>query len=124
MKAAMILYVEDNELVLHGVKDTLELEDGWRVDACTDGAAALAKLESSAHYDLLLFDNELPGVDGLTLIRRARELPHRRHTPIAMLSASRIEAEARRAGADEFLRKPDDIMNITEHVRRLLNVWR
>jgi two-component system chemotaxis response regulator CheY len=124
MKAAMILYVEDNELVLHGVKDTLEMEEGWRVDACADGTTALAKLESSAHYDLLLFDNELPGVDGLTLIRRARELPHRRHTPIAMLSASRIEREARRAGADEFLKKPDDITKITEHVRRLLNIWR
>ncbi len=124
MQAAMILYVEDNELVLHGVKDTLEQEEGWRVDACTDGTTALAKIESSEHYDLLLFDNELPGVDGLTLIRRARELPHRQHTPIAMLSASRIEREARRAGADEFLKKPDNITNIIEHVRRLLNIRR
>jgi two-component system chemotaxis response regulator CheY len=120
----MILYVEDNELVLHSVKDTLEQEEGWRVDACTDGTAALAKLESHAHYDLLLFDNELPGADGLTLIRRARELPHRQHTPIAMLSASHIKADALRAGADEFLKKPDDITKITEHVRRLLNIRR
>ncbi len=121
MNLAMILYVEDNELVLHGVKDTLEMEEDLSVDACMDGTAALTKLESNAHYDLLLVDNDLPGVDGLTLIRRARELPHRQHIPIAMLSASRIEADARRAGADEFLRKPDDITKITEHVRRLLN---
>jgi CheY-like chemotaxis protein len=124
MQPVTILYVEDNELVLHSVKDTLEQEEGWRVDACADGTTALAKIESRAHYDLLLFDNELPGVDGLTLTRRARELPHRQHTPIVMLSASLIEAEARSAGADEFLSKPDDITNITEHVRRLLNVWR
>jgi two-component system chemotaxis response regulator CheY len=124
MQAAMILYVEDNELVLHGVKDTLEQEEGWRVDACADGTTALTKLESGAHYDLLLFDNELPGVDGLTLIRRARELPHRRHLPIAMLSASHIKADALRAGADEFLKKPDDITKITEHVRRLFNIRR
>jgi two-component system chemotaxis response regulator CheY len=120
----MILYVEDNELVLHGVKETLEMEEGWSVDACTDGTTALAKLESDEPYDLLLFDNELPGVDGLTLIRRARELPHRQYTPTVMLSASRIEAEARRAGADEFLKKPDDITKITEHVRRLFNIRR
>jgi len=124
MPLIMILYAEDNELVLHGVKDTLELEDGWHVDACADGTTALTKIESDEHYDLLLFDNELPGVDGLQLIRRARELAHRRRLPVAMLSASRIEREARRAGADEFLKKPDDITNLAEHVRRLLNIQR
>jgi len=124
MRPITILYAEDNQLVLHAVKDTLELEEGWRVDACVDGTTALTKIESDEHYNLLLFDNELPDVDGLTLIRRARELPHRQHTPIALLSASRIEAEARRAGADEFLRKPDDITKIIEHVKRLLNIWR
>ncbi|MFN2455370.1 MAG: response regulator [Pyrinomonadaceae bacterium] len=122
MPPVTILYAEDNELVLHGVKNTLELEEGWKVDACTDGTTALKKIEGSAHYDFLLFDNELPGVDGLTLIRRARELPHRRHTPLAMLSASRVEREARRAGADEFFKKPDDVTKIVEHVRRLLNI--
>lgn len=115
-----ILCVEDNELLLQSLKETLETEEGWRVDACANGLTALEKIESDEHYDLLLVDNELPGADGLTLIRRARSLPHRRHMPIAMLSATRIEAEARSAGANKFLRKPDDIMTIQEHVRRLL----
>ncbi len=124
MQPITILCVEDNEIVLQSLKDTLELEEGWRVDACADGMTALSRIESDEHYDVLLIDNELPGVDGLTLIRRARDLPHRQHIPIAMLSASGIEADARRAGADEFLRKPEAITTIVEHVRRLLNIWR
>ncbi len=124
MQPITILCVEDNELVLQSLKDALELEEGWRVDACADGTTALSKIESDEHYDLLLIDNELPGVDGLTLIRRARDLPHRQQIPIAMLSASGIETDARRAGADEFLRKPEAITIIVEHVRRLLNIWR
>ena len=78
-------------------------------------------LGGKEHYDLLLFDNELPHINGIELIRRARQLPHRRRTPVVMLSASDVEAEAWRAGVDAFLRKPDDIGRLTEMVTRLLS---
>ena len=55
------------------------------------------------------------------LIRRARQLPHRKRVPVVMLSASDVEAEAWRAGADAFLKKPDDIRRLTEMVARLLS---
>jgi DNA-binding response OmpR family regulator len=54
------------------------------------------------------------------LIRRARRLPGRRRVPIIMLSASDVEAPARRAGADAFLRKPGGIVRLAETVARLL----
>lgn len=114
-----ILIVEDNKMVLSVVRETLELE-GWRVDAWEDGCAALRILESSKHYDLLLLDNDLPGVSGLRLIQHARQLLHRRQTPIIMLSAGLHQAEARLAGADAFLRKPEDISAIVERVTLLL----
>jgi CheY-like chemotaxis protein len=103
-----ILHVEDNSLVANLVKGTLEMEN-WRVVTCADGALALEMIESDAPYSLLLFDNDLPHVNGIELVRRARGLPHRRHTPIMMLSASNVEAEARRAGVDEFLLKPEGV---------------
>ena len=114
-----ILLVEDNRMVLSVVRETLELE-GWRVDCCEDGCAALRVIESGRRYDLLLLDNDLPGVSGLELISRARQLPHRRHTPIIMLSAGLHQAEARRAGADAFLEKPRDVHTIVETVTHLL----
>ncbi len=114
-----ILHVEDNQMVADAVKETLALE-GWNVETLINGAAALQMLESKTHYDVLIFDNDLPGTDGLELIRQARNLSHRQHTPIIMLSASSIGTEARRAGANAFLRKPEDITAVTETIARLL----
>lgn len=114
-----ILYVEDSKYVADAVKDTLELE-GWRVEMCADGYVAWLLIKSARRYDLILLDNELPNVSGLELTRRARELPHRKQTPIIMLSASEGVRDALLAGADVFLRKPQDIGKIVETVARLL----
>ena len=54
----------------------------------------------------MIFDYDLPGINGLELVQRARKLAHRSRTPVAVLSATPVEAEAREAGADVFLRKP------------------
>jgi CheY-like chemotaxis protein len=66
-----ILLVEDNKMALSVMRETLEPE-GWRVDACEDSYAALLMIESGRRYDLLMLDNDLPGVSGHELIRRAR----------------------------------------------------
>lgn len=115
-----ILYAEDHRVVAHTVKQTLE-DEGWRVVLCYDGAVAVSRLASQANYDLLLFDNHLPNVNGLDLVRYARQFPHRTQTPIIMLSADYCESEARLAGANEFLQKPRDIGKIVETVERLLD---
>ena len=119
MRPPTILCVEDNKLILGALKETLELE-GWHVAVCRDGITALAQINTHEHYDLILLDHDLPGVSGLELLHHARSLLHRRLTPIIMCSASNIEREARRAGADAFLRKPEGVKAITETVARLL----
>lgn len=100
-----ILYVEDSRFVADVVKETLAGE-GWRVETCVDGSVALLLIKSERRYDLILLDNELPNLSGLELTRRTRELPHRKGTPIIMLSASESVRDALLAGADVFLRKP------------------
>ncbi|HEV2802443.1 MAG TPA: tetratricopeptide repeat protein [Pyrinomonadaceae bacterium] len=114
-----ILCVEDYKIVADAVKETLE-ELGWMVELCADGTEAMRKIESKTRYHLLILDNQLPGKDGLELARRARQLPHRKGTPIIMLSASDIEREALRAGVNAFLRKPQDIGRLSGTVTRLL----
>jgi CheY-like chemotaxis protein len=114
-----ILHVEDNKLIADAVKDTLEME-GWTVESFREGTAALQMISSDEHYDVLIFDNGLPDTDGIELIRQTRLLPHRQQTPIIMFSASEVEKEARRAGANAFLRKPVDANVIAETVARLL----
>jgi CheY-like chemotaxis protein len=72
------------------------------------------------HYNLLLLDNELHGFSGLELTRRARQLPHLEQTPIILISLEDRAAEARSAGADEFLRKPNNLVDLLDTIRRLL----
>ena len=101
------------------MKDSLKLE-GWKVETCIDGAEARKKITGTARYDLLLLDYDLPGVNGLELVRLARKLPHRRRTPIIMFSAGEVETEAWRAGVNAYLRKPDDVLKIAETIVRLI----
>ncbi|MBV9959384.1 MAG: response regulator [Acidobacteria bacterium] len=117
--AVTILHVEDNRLVASAVKETLELE-GWQVESLSDGALALEELRGEKPYDVLVFDQELPGLSGLELVAESRRLEHRQQTPIIMLSAGNVEREARREGVNAFLRKPEEIALLTETVARLL----
>jgi CheY-like chemotaxis protein len=119
MDEVRILYVEDNGLLRLTLQETLEAE-GWRVEACADGREGWARIESAARYDVLLLDNELPFVCGVELVRRARRLSHRGRTPVIVVSASECAREAREAGADVFLKKPEEIERIVETVGRLL----
>lgn len=118
-KPAKILHVEDDKTVAGIVKEMLESQ-GWQAETCANGNAALETISSDADYDLLLIDYDLPGVNGLELTRRARNLAHRSRTPIVMLSASPVEAAAREAGADVFLQKPRGVSSLAETINRLL----
>lgn len=118
-RSVVILHVEDNGQLAEAVRETLA-EEGWTVETCANGVEALHQLAGEKHYDVLLFDNELPGASGIELVRRARGLSHRRKTPIIMFSASDCEANARRAGVDAFLRKPQDTGRLVETVAGLL----
>jgi two-component system sensor histidine kinase/response regulator len=114
-----ILHVEDNELVA-GVTRELLHDQGWRVETCADGNTALVKIAANAHYDLLLIDYDLPDVNGLELVHRVRKLAHRSQIPVVMFSASPVEAAAHDAGADVFLRKPQDVGSLVETITSLI----
>jgi CheY-like chemotaxis protein/tetratricopeptide (TPR) repeat protein len=118
-KPAKILHVEDDKTVARLVKDMLE-DQGWQVETCTEGNAGLERISGDDYYDLLLMDYDLPGMNGLELINRARELDHRCDTPMVVLTASPVEAAAREAGADVFLHKPQEISSLVETINRLL----
>jgi CheY-like chemotaxis protein len=115
-----ILYAEDSQAVANAVKDLLTFA-GWQVTVCMHGIAALRELESATPYDLLLLDHDLPGINGFQLIRHARSLTHRRRTPIIMLSAGNYREDARRAGVNAFLQKPEGVNDLLSTITRLLN---
>jgi CheY-like chemotaxis protein len=114
-----ILHVEDNEAVARLVADTLTNE-GTHLDSCMSGATALKILKGNAHYDLIIVDSDLPGLNGLELARRTRSIAHRRGTPIIMLSGDDCEKEAWRVGVDAFLRKPEAVEQLSLTIARVL----
>lgn len=114
-----VLHIEDNKEVAQVISDYLTAS-GMKVTACANGMTALKLLTGDTHYDILIIDHDLPGLSGLELVRRARKIYHRRHTPIIMFSGDDIEREAWRAGVQQFLRKPQDIDRVASSVERLL----
>ncbi|MDP4650812.1 MAG: response regulator, partial [Haliea sp.] len=104
--ADRLLIVEDNRDILASIVDYLELK-GFEVDAIENGKAALALIQEN-HYDLLVLDIGLPGMDGFTLCTGLRERD-RNPLPVIMLTA-RDAVEDRllgfEAGADDYLVKP------------------
>ena len=114
-----ILHVEDEAKVSDAARGALAAEK-WEVELCTDGDSALRKLTSNDHYDVVIVDSSLSGVTGLELAQRARKITHRRRTPILMLSGDDLETEARGAGVDAFLKKSDQLTELTPTVARLL----
>ena len=81
----------------------------------------MAYVEHEEHFDLLLIDHDFRNLSGLKLVERARRKPHRRKTPIVLISLEDIEDEALRAGADAFLRKPNNLIELVDTIRRLLD---
>lgn len=114
-----ILHVEDHDLVARTVGDIMAAEN-WQVDLCSDSDTALLKLTGNDRYDVLIFDNSLPGISGLELVARARKITHRRRTPIIVLSAEDCEQAAWRAGANAFLRKTEAMDQLASTIRRLV----
>ncbi|HEX8129983.1 MAG TPA: response regulator [Pyrinomonadaceae bacterium] len=115
----IILYLEDNRMLSEIICDVLQFA-GWYVKASPDSIYSLAMLEcTKEHFDLLLFDHEIHGIKGLELVRRVRRMPHRKGISIILISLEDLAAEASEAGADAFLRKPYNLIELVDTIRRL-----
>jgi tetratricopeptide (TPR) repeat protein len=119
-KTISILYVQENRIAAQAVKNRLELE-GFCVDVYADGNSALDMLQSNKQYDLLICDNESSGLDGIRLVRRVRSLAHRRRTPVIMISNANVAGAAYREGVNLFIRKPEETLQLTAYIKRLLS---
>ena len=88
-----ILHFEDDGLVASMVRRCLRVKAG-RVETCADGNVALEKISGEDEYNLLV-DYDLPGVNGVEIVNRARELDHRCDTPMGRQKHNRPDMSAR-----------------------------
>lgn len=116
-----ILVVDDSVSIRQMVSFTLKTA-GYEPDEAADGQAALDKARR-ARYDLVFTDQNMPLMDGLTLIRTLRGLPDYQRTPILMLTTEAgddMKSKGREAGATGWLVKPFDPQKLLAVVSKVL----
>lgn len=101
------------------IKHMLEFE-GWTVEAVRDGEQASACIESAERYDAIVLSENFRDANGVALLKRTRELAHRRRTPVILFASTGCEQQASCAGASAVLQKPNDIKKLTATVARCL----
>ena len=113
-----ILVVDDEKLLVKGMKFNFENE-GYTVDVCYDGEAAVS-MARSAEYDLIILDWMMPKKDGLEACQEIRSFST---VPIIMLTARSEGSDLLmgfESGADDYVTKPFNILELKARVRALL----
>lgn len=113
-----LLIVEDEKQLCDTVAKSL-YNSGYEVDACYDGNEALDFILGEG-YDLVVLDLNLPGMDGMDILRELRK--HNNETKVLILSArSQIadKVEGLDAGANDYMEKPFHLEELEARIRSL-----
>jgi two-component system, chemotaxis family, chemotaxis protein CheY len=119
--AKTILTVDDSPSIRQMVSFTLK-DAGYTVSEAVDGQDGLDKARAGS-FNLVFTDQNMPRMDGLTLIKQLRALPQYKTVPILMLtteSSDAMKAQGRAAGATGWLVKPFDPQKLLEVVRKVI----
>ncbi|BDF68516.1 response regulator transcription factor [Pseudoflavonifractor phocaeensis] len=113
-----ILVVDDEKVLVKGIKFNLESE-GYQVEVGYDGQAAVDLARGGA-FDLIILDLMMPKIDGLQACMRIREFSN---VPVIILTAKGEDADKLmgfECGADDYITKPFNILELKARIRALL----
>jgi two-component system chemotaxis response regulator CheY len=118
--AKSVLNVDDSATVRKMVSMSLTAA-GFDVTEAVDGQDGLNKAKAKT-FDIVLTDQNMPHMDGLTMVKSMRALPQYKSTPIIMLTTESDEskkAEGRAAGVNAWLVKPFDPQVLVNALKKL-----
>lgn len=116
-----IILADDDDLVAALVVDVL-IAAGHAVGRLADGASALNVIKQRPP-DLVILDCNMPGMEGIEVLREMRRLDHLYEVPVLMLtskSTDRDEFTAFYAGATDYLCKPFDVSELVNRAEELI----
>lgn len=116
--AARVLIVDDEKLIVKGIRFSLEKDD-YEVDTAYDGGEALEKAKENL-YDVILLDLMLPVMNGMDVCRQIREFSE---VPIIMLTAKGEDMDkilGLEYGADDYITKPFNILEVKARIKAIL----
>ena len=116
-----ILVVDDEKLIVKGIRFSLE-QEGMEVDCAYDGEEALEYARNNT-YDMVLLDVMLPQMDGIELLKRLKESEEYRDIPVIMATAKGEEYDRIKGldlGADDYIVKPFSMMEMVSRVKAVL----
>ncbi len=113
-----VLVVDDEKLIVKGIRFSLE-QDDMTVDTAYDGEEAVEKAREG-NYDILLLDLKLPKLDGLSACQQIREFSD---VPIVMLTAKGDDMDkimGLEYGADDYITKPFNILEVKARIKAIM----
>lgn len=121
--AKTIFLVDDSATILLSISGILT-KAGYAVEKASNGEEALKKFNAGIKVDLLITDLNMPGMNGIELIKQVRQLSAYKFLPILFLTTESQQSkkmEAKAAGASGWIVKPataDDLLNTIKMVVR------
>ena len=112
------LVVDDEKLIVKGIKFSLE-QDDYEVDVAYDGKEAL-KMAKEKEYEIVLLDVMLPEMDGMEVCQAIREFSE---MPIIMLTAKGTDMDkilGLEYGADDYITKPFNILEVKARIKAII----
>ncbi|MCI8371645.1 MAG: response regulator transcription factor [Lachnospiraceae bacterium] len=116
--AKKILVVDDEKLIVKGIRYSLE-QDDLKVDCAYDGEEGL-EMARSQKYDMILLDLMLPKIDGMQVCQQIREFSN---VPIIMLTAKSDDMDkilGLEYGADDYVTKPFNILELKARIKAIM----
>lgn len=116
--AKKVLVVDDEKLIVKGIRFSLE-QEGMEVDVAYDGEEALHKAQETA-YDIILLDVMLPKLGGFEVCQQIREFSQ---VPILMLTAKGDDMDkilGLEYGADDYITKPFNILEVKARMKAIM----
>ena len=113
-----VLVVDDEKLIVKGIRFSLE-QDDMEVDTASDGEEAV-EMAREGNYDIILLDLMLPKLDGLSACQQIREFSD---VPIVMLTAKGEDMDkilGLEYGADDYITKPFNILEVKARIKAIM----